>query len=85
VGGFRGPPGLGGLLAWPTIGVVAACGCSSCVGGSCGLSSQNPTNVQCVPLGNCQKEVKVHLKSLNIRDGSLKTESQLLLARAGIV
>ena len=38
-----------------------------------------------VPLGKGQKEVKVHLKSLNVRNGSFRTESQLLLARAGIV
>ena len=42
-------------------------------------------NVQCAPLGNGQKEVKVHLKSLNVRNGSFRTESQLLLARAGTV
>ena len=28
------------------------------------VNSQNPANVQCAPLGNCQKEVKVHLKLL---------------------
>ena len=50
-----------------------------------GVNSQNPTNVQCAPLGNSPKEVKVHLKWLNVRNGSLRTESQLLLARAGIV
>ena len=64
---------------------MATCSYSTYVGGQCGPSSQNPSDVQCVPLGNCQKEIKVHLKSLNVRDGSLKTEFQLLLARAGIV
>ena len=50
------------------------------------VNSQKPTlNGQCVPLGNCQIGVKVHLKSLNVRKGSLSTESKLLLARAGIV
>ena len=43
------------------------------------VDSQNPANVQCAPLGNGQKEVKVHLKLL------LRTESQLLLEMAGIV
>ncbi|CAH3018743.1 unnamed protein product [Porites evermanni] len=63
---------------------MATCGYSTYVGGSCGSSFQNPSNVQCVPLGDCQKEVKAHIKSLNVRDRSIKTESQLLLARAGI-
>ena len=67
------------------ISVMATCGYSSYVGGPCGSSSQNLTNVQCVLLGNCEKEVKVHLKSLKVRDASLNSESQLLLARAGIV
>ena len=65
--------------------VMATCGYCTFVGGSCGSTFQNPYNVQCVPLGDCQKEVKAHIKSLNVRDRSIKTESQLLLARAGIV
>ena len=40
------------------------------------VNYQNPANVQCAPLGNGQKEVKVHLKTLNVRNGSLRTESQ---------
>ncbi len=31
----------------------------------------------------CERDVKVHLKSLDVRDSTLKTEEQLLLARAG--
>ena len=41
--------------------------------------------LQCAPLGNCQKEVKVHLKLLNVQNGSLWTKSQMLPARAGII
>ena len=37
----------------------------------------------CVPLESCQKDVKVHLKALDVRDATLQTEAQLLLARAG--
>ena len=47
------------------------------------VNSENPANVQCAPLGNGQKEVKV-LKVAERSNGSLRTESQLLLARAGI-
>ena len=49
------------------------------------VNSENPANVQCASLGNGQKEVKAHLKSLTARNGSFRTESQLLLARVGIV
>ena len=45
------------------------------------VNSQNPANVQCAPLGNGQKEVNVHLKSLTVRNGSSRIESQLLLAK----
>ena len=34
------------------------------------VNSQNPANVQYARLSNGQKEVKVHLNSLNVRNGS---------------
>ena len=37
------------------------------------VNSENPANVQCAPLGNGQKEAKVHLKSLNVRNGSFRS------------
>ena len=59
--------------------VMATCGYSSYVGGPCGSSNQNHKNVQCVPLSDCQWDVSLHLKALNVWDSSLKTEAQLLL------
>ena len=63
--------------------VMATCGYSTYVGGSCGSSAVNPAVVQCVPLSSCGKDIKVHLKALDVRDATLQTEAQLLLARAG--
>ena len=63
---------------------MATCGYSSYVGGPCGSSIQNHTNVQCVLLSDFQGDVSVHLKALNVWDASLKIEAQLILARAGI-
>ena len=65
--------------------VMATCGYSSYVRGPCGSSIQNHKNVQCVLLSDCQGDASLHLKALNVWDSSLKTEAQLLLARAGIV
>ena len=65
--------------------VMVTCGYSLYVGGPCGSSIQNHTNVQCVLLSDCQGDVSVHLKALNVWDASLKTQAQLLLARAGII
>ena len=63
---------------------MATCGYSSYVGGTCGSSTQNDKNMQCVLLSDCRGDVSVHLKALHVWDASLKTEAQLLLARAGI-
>ena len=42
------------------------------------VNSQNPAKVQCAPLGNGQKEVKVRLKSLNVLNGSLRTNANAI-------
>lgn len=62
---------------------MATCGLCSYVGGTCGSTLHNPANVECVPLRLCDKTIQAHLGSLNVRDGSLVSESQLILARAG--
>ena len=62
---------------------MATCNYLAYVGASCGSSTVNATVLQCVPLENCQKDVRVHLRALEVRDAVLQTEAQLLLARAG--
>ena len=62
---------------------MASCGYSEIVGGSCGASSDNPANVQCVTIGKCSKDIKGHLRSYKVSDTSLDSEAKLLLARAG--
>ena len=62
---------------------MASCGYSAYVDGLCGSSTVNAMVLPCVPLESCQKDVKVHLKALDVRDATLQTEAQLLLARAG--
>ena len=56
---------------------------SEFVGGICGLSSDNPANVQCVIIAKCDKDIKAHLRSYKVLDSSLDTEARLLLAQAG--
>ena len=55
------------------------------VGGPCGCSVGNPANSECSTIGNCNKDVRNHLKAFGagFADSSLKTEAELLLARAG--
>ena len=43
---------------------MATCNYSAYVGGSCGSSTVNATVLQCVPLENCQNDVRVHLRAL---------------------
>ena len=62
---------------------MAVCSYASLVTGSCGASNSNPTYSECVLLNDCDKEIKGHLRSHDVRDSSLRTESRLLLARAG--
>ena len=61
---------------------MAVCGYASLVPASCGASNSNPADSGCVLLNDCDKEIKGHLRSHNVRD-CLRTESRLLLARAG--
>ncbi len=42
-----------------------------------------PQEISGLSSGRCERGVKVHLKSLDVRDSTLKTEAQLLLERAG--
>ena len=55
------------------------------VGGHCGGSIGNPSNTQCVTMGNCVKDIRNLLKSFGagFADSTLKTEAELLFARAG--
>ncbi|KAK3738101.1 hypothetical protein QZH41_013835, partial [Actinostola sp. cb2023] len=62
---------------------MASCKYSSYVGGPCGASRLNPSIVQCLSITECNKDIKAHLRSLDVRNASL-SEAKLLLARAGI-
>ena len=53
------------------------------VGRSCGASNSNPSEVTIRTAGECCKDVKGHLRSVNCTDGSLNLELELFLARAG--
>ena len=61
---------------------MATCSYSQIVGGTCGPSVSNPVNVQGVLIEECDKDIRGHLKAINVRDSSLN-EVKLLLARAG--
>ena len=65
---------------------MASCGYAALAGGYCGGSIGNPSNTQCVTMGNCAKDIRNgHLKSFGdgFADSTLKTEAELLFARAG--
>ena len=62
---------------------MATCSYSTFVGGVCGPSKDNSEDQLCVPIVECQRDIKGHLRSLDIRDLALRTEGQLLLSRAG--
>ncbi|CAH3171652.1 unnamed protein product [Porites evermanni] len=64
---------------------MASCGYSTFVGGPCGASPSNPADATCVALDKCTKDVKSHLNQYDCFDSSLKTEADLLLARAGLL
>ena len=55
------------------------------VGGSCGSSTDNPANVQCVAVGSCTKSIQGHLRNFRVFGGSaaLDCESKLMISRAG--
>ncbi len=62
---------------------MASCGLFAYTGTACGGSLNNPDYVECVPLRTCEKAIQAHLRTLNVWDKSLETESQLILSRAG--
>ena len=62
---------------------MASCGYAKLVGEICGSSADNPSNVHVVQLGSCNRNIKAHLKSNDVRDSTLDSELKLLLARAG--
>ena len=65
---------------------MALCKYSTFVGGTCGASSENPANVECVTIGQCTRELHGHLKLLKIsHDPGVDSESKLVLMRAGMV
>ena len=63
---------------------MALCEFSKLVGGPCSASTDCPSNVARVSIGECDRDVKGHLKFCKISgDISVKIEARLLLARAG--
>ncbi|PFX27096.1 hypothetical protein AWC38_SpisGene8215 [Stylophora pistillata] len=62
---------------------MALCEFSKLVGGPCSVSTDYPSNVACVSTGECDRDVKGHLKFCKISgDIVVENESGLLLARA---
>lgn len=62
---------------------MATCGYSRYVGGYCGASSNKPDDTVCTTLNYCDKDIRAHVRYLHVSDSTLKTEPQVLLARAG--
>ena len=63
---------------------MASCGFAELVGGVCGSSSDSPSNVQCVMIGSCVKDIQGHLGTHRVfGDSLLNCEAKLILARAG--
>lgn len=63
---------------------MALCKYANLVGGECGPSSENPTDVECVTVAQCTKDVYGHLAFCKVSDDvGVDSESKLLLARAG--
>lgn len=67
-----------------SVSVMAKCGFSKFVGDSCGHGTSS-ADTQCITLGECKKDIKPHLRGFNVSDSTLKSEMQLIFARAGIV
>lgn len=51
--------------------------------GACGPSVDDPGNVTFTAINVCQRNIKQHLRSLNVYDATLNSEAQLIFARAG--
>ncbi|CAH3169981.1 unnamed protein product, partial [Porites evermanni] len=62
---------------------MASCEFSKYVGGDCGASLVLPSGDLCVRISECSKDIKGHLKTCGVSDGTLCSEATLLLARAG--
>ena len=56
---------------------MASCGYSEFVGEMFGPSFDNPANVQCVTIANCDKDTKAYLRSYKVSDSFLDTEARL--------
>ena len=61
---------------------MVRCGFSRFVTDSCG---QSIASSECVSLSQCTRDIRPHLKGFNVIDASLKSEIQLLWARAGSI
>ena len=62
---------------------MASCEYGQIAGGTC-CSAENPANVKSVVIAKCTKDIRGHLRSHDVRDASVHSESNLLLARAGM-
>ena len=51
---------------------------------SCGVSVRYLSAKEFVPLTSCQKDIKSHLKQLNVSQNNVLSEKDLILARAGL-
>lgn len=63
---------------------MASCEYGQIAGGTCGCSVDNPAKATSVVIAKCTKDIRGHLRSQNVRDASVDSESKLLLARAGM-
>ena len=61
---------------------MTSCEYGQTAGGTCGYSIVNPANVKGVVTAKCTKDIRGHLRSHNVRDSSVHSESRLLLAPA---
>lgn len=63
---------------------MASCEYGQIAGGTCACSADNPANVESVVIAKCTKDIRGHLRSHDVRDASVHSEPNLLLARAGM-
>lgn len=64
---------------------MASCGYSQLFQNNtpCGASWRNPNNIQCISLGECNRDISQHLRSHKLTaDDCVINEQSLLLARA---
>ena len=60
--------------------MLVKCGFSRFTEDSCGHTIASS---ECISLSRCSRDIKPHLRGLNVIDASLRSEIQLLWARAG--